>query len=140
MAGGHRRSWGPPQVAGLIALVLASAAYLGAAFWPYAYRGETIATRADGTVVESTTHASSIAVNGAWVLGVLAVPLALAAGAFVAALFGRRMLVWAFALTLLAFSTVAMASVGLFFMPSVIALIFAAALLHRVRPASDSIS
>jgi hypothetical protein len=103
------------KAAGLVALVLAGAAYLWAAFWPYAYQG-TISTTTGGTVIERATHSSSVAVNGAWVLGVLAVPFLLAVGGFVATLLGRRVVVWAFALMLLAFNAVAVASAGLFFL------------------------
>ena len=106
----------------ICSLLLASAAGLGLALWPCAYRG---VEAAGGGVPERQFCESLVEANGVSVLGVLALPVLLA-GVGLAAV-GRRwrsILVTVMA-AMVAFCVLAAASVGLFYLPAAVALVIA---------------
>jgi hypothetical protein len=114
--------------AALAALALASAAALGLAFYPDFYAGSSTTVTAGGVTVQQSEHASLIAVNGAWVIALLAVPVALTCLALLGVARRQRVVVWIAAAVLIAFSVVSGFSIGLFFAPAAFVLLVAAAL------------
>jgi hypothetical protein len=104
----------------LLALVLAVVGALVAAFAPTYMTCETVAGGAE------TCHRSSgITVNGAWILVVSAVPVAVALVPVLVRRHGARV---ASAILLWACCVVAIASIGMFFLPAAIAMTVAASL------------
>ena len=122
--------------------VLAWAAFLWLAFWPYSYRGVTATpVGPDGTGGQDThLSASFIEVNGLWVVIPLLAPVALTALALIVALIGSRgrawnkIVLWVFAVILLAFCGVGMFSIGLLYLPAALALLISA-IAFSLRPA-----
>ena len=102
------------RVAAFGGLLLALAAGLGLALWPCAYQG----IEATGGAPEQQVCASVVQANGVGVLGVLALPVLLSVVGLVAARGRHRWL-------LVAFCVLALASIGLFYLPAAIALIIA---------------
>jgi hypothetical protein len=103
-------------------LLLALAAGLGLVLWPCAYRG---VEAVGGGGAERQLCASLIEANGVSVLGVLALPVLLAGVGLVAARSRRRSIVLAVMVALVAFCLLALASVGLFYLPAAAALVIA---------------
>ena len=110
-----------------VSLLLANAALLFLAFWPYSYKGTAVST--DGGVVDETS-ASLIEQNGMGVLVWLIIPVVLCLVAFLVTLSrirGGRVIMWAMAVLLLLFGLVSILSIGAFYLPAALALIIAAA-------------
>jgi MFS family permease len=112
------------RVGAIGSLVLALAAGVGLALWPCMYRGA--AGSADGGP-ERQFCASLVEVNGVWALAVLAFPVLLAGIGVVAVRVGRRGVLMAATVGLVAFCVVALSSVGLFYLPALAALVVALA-------------
>ena len=110
------------RVAAFGGLLLALAAGLGLALWPCAYQGiETTG----GANPEQQVCASVVQANGVGVLGVLALPVLLAVVGLVAVRGRHRWLLVVMMVVLVAFCVLALASIGLFYLPATIALIIA---------------
>ncbi len=110
-----------------VSLLLASAALLFLAFWPYSYQSQTMS--ADGGVVDESS-ASLIEENGMGVLVWLIIPVVMCLVAFLATLSrirGGKVIIWAMAILLLLFGLVSIFSIGAFYLPAALALIIAAA-------------
>jgi hypothetical protein len=123
-------------VAAAIGVGVAVAATLWLVLWPCSYVGVT-ATPAgpEGTGARGErVCASLIEVNGWWVLGLLSVPVILSVLGFLAARGRIRGLVWGIAVVLLAFCILGAFSVGLYYLPSVVALVVAAARMEGPPP------
>jgi cytochrome bd-type quinol oxidase subunit 2 len=117
----ERRARGAAAVAVVLAVV--AGAWLIA--WPCSYVGD------DGT---STTCSSLIDVNGAWVLALLVVPVAISLLAVLAVAARLRPAAWALAALLLIACGLAVFSIGIFYVPSAVALVVAAACTPRADP------
>jgi hypothetical protein len=117
------------MVAAAIGVGIAVAATLWLVLWPCSYVGVTETPGGpDGTSARGERVCSSlIEVNGWWVVGLLSVPLFLSVVGFLAARGRIRRLVWGMAAVLLAFCIFGAFSVGLYYLPSVVALVVAAA-------------
>lgn len=113
--------------AALVAVILAAAAGLFLAFYPV-YQGVSESVSSSGAIASSSGSATLVAENGAWVILLLCVPLALAALGLLGAVRGRRALVWAPAVVLLVFALLAGFSIGLLYIPTALALLAAAGL------------
>ena len=81
-----------------------------------------------GAVTSSSDSATLIAENGAWVILLLCVPVALAVLGLVGAARRRRALVWVPAAVLLVFVLLGGFSIGLLYLPAALALLVAAGL------------
>jgi hypothetical protein len=104
-------------------LLLALAAGLGLALWPCAYQG--FEATGGGTNPEQQVCASVVQANGVGVLGVLALPVLLAVVGLIAVRGRHRWLLVVVMVVLVAFCVLALASIGLFYLPAAIALIIA---------------
>ena len=113
--------------AALVAVILAAGAGLFLALYP-AYQGVSESVSSNGTVTSSSDSATLIAENGAWVILLLCVPVALAVLALLGAVRGRRAVVWVPAVILLVFAILGGFSIGLFYAPAALALLAAAGL------------
>lgn len=110
-----------------VSLLLANAALLFLAFWPYSYKGTAVST--DGRVLGETS-ASLIEENGMGVLVWLIIPVVPCLVAFLVTLSrirGGRVIMWTMAVLLLLFGFVSILSIGAFYLPAALALIIAAA-------------
>jgi hypothetical protein len=105
-------------------LLLALAAGLAVGLWPCASQGVETSSGAAG---ERRFCASLVEADGAGVLAVLAVPVLLAGVGLLAVRRRRRGLLLAATAALVGFCLLALASVGLFFLPAAAALVVAAA-------------
>jgi hypothetical protein len=123
-------------VAAAIGVGAAMAATLWFVFSPCSYVGVRVAPAGPGRTggVGERVCASLIEVNGWWVLGLLSVPVILSVLGFLAVRGRIRGPVWGMAAVLLAFCVVGALSVGLFYLPAVVALIVAAARMRRPVP------
>ena len=111
-----------------VSLLLANAALLFLAFWPYSYQSQTMST--GGGVVDETS-ASLIEENGMGVLVLLIIPVIMCLVAFlvtVSRIRGGKVIMWAMAVLLLLFGLVSIFSIGAFYLPAALALIIAAAI------------
>lgn len=134
---GRRQGWlGPPVWVALAACALAIAAGLWLAFYPDFYQGVSATATSGGAVVQRSEHASLIAENGAWVVGLLVVPVILSGFGLLGVVKRYRLLAWGAALVLLAFSILSGFSIGLFYAPSAVALLVAATLYNSPRTSS----
>ena len=122
------------QALGSVSFLLAVGAMYFLALWPYAYEGSVYR---GGTF--ETTSASIIEENGLGVMWVLAFPAVLSAlglmASFLTTLFSKIIL-WAAAVLLVFFSVATSFSVGIYYYPATLALLLAAVLHVRARPAS----
>jgi hypothetical protein len=118
------------RLAAVVAIVLATVAGVWLVVWPCLYTGVTSSPRGD----DVHTCSSLIAENGAWVLALLAVPVVVTVLGFFAVVGRFRAVTWALALLLFALCILAAFSIGLFYLPSAIALIVAAARHDRTQP------
>ena len=119
----------------LAALLLALAAGSWLAFSPGFYQGVSVTASSSGEVVQRSEQASLLAENGMWVLGLLAVPVALTGLGVFGAARRFRFLLWSVAVVLLVFSVISAMTIGLFYLPAAIALLVAAALCNSSRAA-----
>jgi hypothetical protein len=117
----------------LAALLLALAAGSWLAFSPGFYQGVSVTASSSGDVVQRSEQTSLLAENGMWVLGLLAIPLALTGLGVFGAVRSHRFLLWSAAVVLLVFSAISAMSIGLFYLPAAIALVVAAALCDSSR-------
>jgi len=117
----------------LAALLLAVAAGSWLAFSPGFYQGVSVTASSSGEVVQRSEQASLLAENGMWVLGLLAVPVALTGLGVFGAARRFRFLLWSVAVVLLVFSVISAMTIGLFYLPAAIALLVAAALCSSSR-------
>ena len=106
----------------ICSLLLASAAGLGLALWPCAYQG---VEAAGGGAPERQFCESLVEANGMSVLGVLALPVLLAGVGLVAVRSRHRGVLVVVMMAMVAFCVLAIASVGLFYLPAAVALIIA---------------
>jgi hypothetical protein len=120
--------------AALAGVVLAVAAGIWLAVDPSFYQGVSTTTSASGVVTTVSSGASLIAENGAWVIGVLCVPVALAAFGLYCAVARRRVLLWAAGLVLLGFVLLSGFTIGLFYVPAAVLVLIAAGLSPRPAP------
>jgi hypothetical protein len=123
----------PGTVASAAGVALAVAATFWLVLQPCAYVGVT----ETGGPIPTTERvcASLLAVNGWWVLGLLSVPVALTTIGLLAAIRRISWLVWGIAAVLLGFCVIGAFSVGLYYMPSVVALVVTAVRVGRVQSA-----
>ena len=110
------------RIGAICGLLLASAAGLGLALWPCAYQG---VEAAGGGGPERQFCESLVEANGMSVLGVLAVPVGLAGVGLVAVSRRRRLILVVVMVALVVFCVLALASVGLFYLPAAVALVIA---------------
>jgi hypothetical protein len=108
--------------------MLAVAAGIWLAVDPDFYQGATSAVSSSGIATSVATSASLIEENGTWVIGLLCVPVALAAFGLFCALRGRRVLLWVSGLLLIAFVVVSGFSIGMWYAPAALALLIASGL------------
>ena len=109
-------------------LALAVAAGVWLALDPHVYHGVSAAVLASGQVTTARTSASLIEENGAWVIGLLCIPVALAALCLFCALRQRRVLLWVGGLTLIGFVVVSGFTIGMFYAPAALAELVASGL------------
>ena len=112
----------------LAAVALAVVAGLGLAFYPV-YQGESQTVSSSGAVTSSSDGTTLLDENGSWVALLLCVPVVLAALGLWGAIRGRKTLAWVSAGVLLAFCVVGGFSIGLFYLPAGLSLLW--------RPACD---
>ena len=118
--------------AALVAVIMAAVAGLFLALYPV-YQGVSESVSSSGAVASSTDGATLVAENGAWVILLLCVPVALAVLGLLGAVRGRRALVWAPAVVLLIFALLAGFSLGLFYLPAALGLLASAGLTQARR-------
>lgn len=116
------------RLAAGVAMVLATIASVWLVVWPCFYTGTT-----SGPSGESTTCSSLIAETGTWVLSYLAIPIILTVLAFVALVARLRAVMWILAILLFALCILAAWSIGVFYVPSAVALLIAAARMNPTR-------
>jgi hypothetical protein len=117
-----------------VSLALAVAASVWLVVWPCAYQGVSASAPGASAASVHTTCASVIDVNGSRIFVLVAIPIMLTSIALVAMRFGVRLVVVPIAIVYLALCVLALASIGLFYAPSAIALL-AAAFTRPRRPA-----
>jgi hypothetical protein len=115
------------RISATASLLLALAAGAGLVLWPCAYQGIEAQSSPDGTVQERQLCATLIEANGVDALGVLALPVLLAGVGLVAVHRRRRGILFAVVVALVAFCLLALASVGLLYLPAAAALVIAVA-------------
>ena len=128
---GHLRSIGVATVSAWVAHAFAWAAGVFFAFGPV-YQGESVTPalpgETGGEVIRSS--ATAIEVNGLHVILLLLVPILLTAitllGLRLQQTTMRKILLWSPAVVLLGFCFVAIASIGMFYLPTALALLVAA--------------
>ena len=118
--------------AAVVAIVLAAIASVWLVAWPCFYTGAT-----SGPSGESTTCSSLIAENGTWVLSYLAIPIILTVLAFLALVARLRAVMWTLAILLFALCILAAWSIGLFYVPSAVTILIAAARMNPTRANAD---
>ena len=116
----------------VLAHAAAWAAFLWLALWPASYRGTSVEMDSAGTYTTTSHTASLVAVNGPMVLLPLFMPVALTGLALLAVWrwnprpWIRRAFLWVLALLSLAFCLLGILSIGVFFLPSAVALVVTA--------------
>jgi hypothetical protein len=115
------------RISATTSLLLALAAGFGLVLWPCAYQGVEVQAQPvpGGGVQQRQLCATLIQANGVDVLGVLALPVLLASVGLVAVRTGRRGILVAVMVALVAFCLLALASVGLLYLPAAAALVIA---------------
>ena len=114
--------------AAAVGLVLAVAAGVWLAAAPDFYQGSSTAVSSSGVVTTTSSSASLIEENGVWVVGLLCVPVALAALGLYCAIRGRRVLLWVSGLLLIGFVVVSGFTIGMWYAPAALALLIASGL------------
>lgn len=107
------------------------------ALWPSFVRSESVSVGTDGTVERQVGSGSLLEAEGAGILIVLAVPVVLTAVGALSAYRGRRWPTWIVTGLLLAVCLLGAASIGLFYFPTLLALLLTAAL-GTAQPAGES--
>ena len=118
--------------AAVVAIILATIATVWLVVWPCFYTGAT-----SDPSGESTTCSSLIAENGTWVLSYLAIPIILTVLAFLALVARLRAVMWTLAILLFALCILAAWSIGLFYVPSAVTILIAAARMNPSRANTD---
>ncbi len=121
------------KVSAWAAHLLAWGAGLFLVFWP-TYSGESVTPVLEGEPAAEAvrTSATLIEVNGIWVLALLLVPILLTGSGLTAILFShkrrviRTTLLWGPVVLLLGFCVLAIFTIGIFYLPSALALLVAA--------------
>jgi hypothetical protein len=113
------------RISATTGLLLALAAGLGLVLWPCAYQGIEAQPASGGAAHERQLCATLIEANGVDVLGVLALPVLLAGVGLVAVRAGRRVILTTVLVALVAFCLLALASVGLLYLPAAAVLVIA---------------
>jgi hypothetical protein len=126
------------RISATASLLLALAAGVGLLLWPCAYEGVEAQTAPGGAIVERRLCATVVDANGLDVLGVLAVPVLLAGLGLVAVRAGQRGILFAAMVALVAFCLVALASVGMLYLPAAAALAIAVLGWRNRRAAPNS--
>ena len=108
-------------------LLLALATGIGLGLWPCAYQGIEVEAQPapGGAVQQRQLCATLIQADGVDVLGVLTLPVLLAGVGLVAVRAGRRGILATVMVALVAFCLLALASVGLLYLPAAAALVIA---------------
>ena len=122
------------------ALGVLAAIVIGAwqAFYPCIYRGVKSAPAGSGARVgEEFCAGSLVEVNGPNVMIVLAVPVLIGFGGYLAVRTNRRVPAWIAVILLFIFCLLGAASVGIFYLPSFLLLAVAAATLNKPTPTGD---
>ena len=120
-----------------IAHILAWVVVIGLVFGPV-YQGVSVTASAPGAAANEPTKttATLIEINGWGVLPILLVPAALTGLALVKTNSGQtrhRMLVWVASVLLLGFCILGSFSIGIFYLPSALPLVFSSILVARSR-------
>jgi len=115
-----------------LALAVAAGAWL--ALDPGFYRGASTAVSSSGVQTTVATGASLIEENGGRVVGLLCVPVALAALGLYSAVRQRRVLLWASGLVLIGCVVVSGFTIGMFYVPAALALLVASGLARAPAP------
>ncbi len=123
------------RISATASLLLALAAGVGLALWPCAYQGIEAQPAPGGAGQQRQLCATLIQANGVDVLGVLALPVLLAGVGLVAVRTGRRGILATVMVALVAFCLLALASVGLLYLPAAAALVIAV-LAWRQQPSA----
>ena len=113
------------RISATTSLLLALAAGVGLVLWPCAYQGVEAQPVPGGGVQQRQLCATLIQANGVDVLGVLALPVLLAGVGLVAVHSRRRVVLVTVLVALVAFCLLALASVGLLYLPAAVALVIA---------------
>jgi hypothetical protein len=127
------------RTASLLAVAALLIALLAAGVLTFADTSSSTSCEGTSSGVQTCTDASSTLIqeNGSWVLALLAVPVLLAAGVVAAIAYKLPPPVeWILALAAFAACIVAIFSVGIFFLPTALLLVVAAAKDHRSTLAS----
>jgi hypothetical protein len=127
------------RTASLLAIAALLIALLAAGVLTFADTSSSTSCEATPGGVQTCTDASSTLIqeNGSWVLALLAVPVLLAAAAVGAIVYQLpTQIEWILALAAFAGCIVAIFSVGIFFLPTALLLVVAAAKDHRSTFAS----
>jgi hypothetical protein len=116
------------RISATASLLLTLAAGIGLVLWPCAYQGVEVEAQPapGGAVQQRQLCATLIQANGVDVLGVLTLPVLLAGVGLVAVRAGRRGVLTTLMIALVAFCVLALASVGLLYLPAAAALAIAA--------------
>jgi hypothetical protein len=113
------------RISATASLLLTLAAGAGLVLWPCAYQGVEAQPAPGGAVQQRQLCATLIQANGVDVLGVLALPVLLAGVGLLAVRAGRRGILTTVMVALVAFCLLALASVGLLYLPAAAALVIA---------------
>lgn len=113
------------RISATTSLLLALAVGVGLVLWPCAYQGVEAQPVPGGGVRQRQLCATLIQANSVDVLGVLALPVLLAGVGLVAVHRRRRGVLATMLVALVAFCVLALASVGLLYLPAAAALLIA---------------
>jgi hypothetical protein len=127
----ERRPWTAPQVMAAVAVVLAVAGAVWLLVWPCPYRVIVVTSTAEGVEDASSTCRSLLEGNDTGAVVIFLVPVVLAVVGLVAARTGRRGVFIASAVLQLLFCFLGTLSVGLWFVPSAIAMLVGVAWMAR---------
>ncbi|MFB3739259.1 MAG: hypothetical protein ACE14W_09900 [Candidatus Velamenicoccus archaeovorus] len=115
----------------LVALALAVAAGAWLAAWPCFYVGQRPTPAGSPASTTRLCGGSLIGENGLWVVWLLLIPVALAGVAWLGAVSGRRVPLWGAGIVSLGFCVLAVFSIGVFYLPTAVALLVTAAIARR---------
>ena len=142
------KRWNAISKAAAVAVVLATAAFLWLALWPHFYHGVATSAADPGTPSQAAQPVtreftrSLVQVNGVKIIPALLLPVMLTVVGLLITLWAdtrqrwNRVMLWVNAGVLTAFSFLALASIGLFYIPSAIGLLTAAMLAQAYDPAA----
>ena len=125
-----RRPWTAPQIAAAVAVVLAVAGAVWLLVWPCPYRVIVVTSTAEG-VEDASSTCRSLLKGDTGAAVVFLVPVVLAVVGLVAARTGRRGVFIAAAVLQLLFCFLGTLSVGVWFVPSAIAMLVGVAWMAR---------